>query len=109
MARSRTRTLTIEKLQARFTNWRRKRQGRSAIPDEMWTAASELARRDGVNRIATAFAPGWRKAETTHGGGAYHPENRAPRICRVDRATDQRQDRIHDRIGRPSRTTADSL
>jgi hypothetical protein len=55
MAHSRTQTLTIEKLQARFTNWRRKRQGRSAIPDELWTAASELARRDGVNRIATAL------------------------------------------------------
>jgi hypothetical protein len=41
MARSRTRTLTIEKLQARFTNWRRNRQGRSAIPEELWTAASE--------------------------------------------------------------------
>ena len=55
MPRRRTRTLTIEKLQARFANWRRNRQGRTAIPDELWSAASELARRDGVNRIAAAL------------------------------------------------------
>jgi len=52
MPRSRTRTQTIEGLQSRFANWRRNRQGRTAIPDELWAAASELARRDGVNRIA---------------------------------------------------------
>jgi len=55
MPRSRTRTLTIERLQARFANWRRNRQGRTAIPDELWSAASELARREGVNRIAAAL------------------------------------------------------
>jgi len=51
----RSRTLTIERLQARFANWRRKRRGRTAIPDELWSAASELARREGVNRIAAAL------------------------------------------------------
>jgi hypothetical protein len=51
----RSRTLTIEKVQARFANWRGKRRGRTAIPDELWSAASELARRDGVNRIAAAL------------------------------------------------------
>jgi hypothetical protein len=55
MPRRRTRTLTIERLQARFANWRRNRQGRAAIPDELWSAASELARREGVNRIAAAL------------------------------------------------------
>ena len=55
MPRSRTQALTIEKVQARFANWRRKRRGRTAIPDELWSAASELARREGVNRIAAAL------------------------------------------------------
>ena len=51
----RTHTLTVEKVQAEFEDWRRKRQGRAAIPDELWSAASQLARRHGVNRIATAL------------------------------------------------------
>ena len=55
MRRSRTGTLTIEDVQARFEDWRRKRQGRTAIPDELWSAASQLARRHGVNRIAAAL------------------------------------------------------
>jgi hypothetical protein len=55
MRRSRTGKLTIEDVQARFEDWRRKRQGRTAIPDELWSAASQLARRHGVNRIAAAL------------------------------------------------------
>jgi hypothetical protein len=47
--------LTIEEVQARFEDWRRNRQGRSAIPDGLWSAASQLARRHGVNRIAAAL------------------------------------------------------
>ena len=47
----RTDTLTVEEVQARFEAWRQKRQGRTAIPDELWSAASQLARRHGVNRI----------------------------------------------------------
>jgi hypothetical protein len=47
--------LTIEELQARFEEWRRNRQGKSAIPDELWDAATALARCDGVHRTATAL------------------------------------------------------
>ena len=54
MAR-RTDTLTVEEVQARFAAWREKREGRTAIPDDLWLAASQLARRHGVNRIATAL------------------------------------------------------
>jgi hypothetical protein len=35
--------------------WRRNRPGRAAIPDELWSAAIEVARRDGVTRTATAL------------------------------------------------------
>ena len=55
MRRSRTGTLTIEDVQACIEDWRRKRQGRTAVPDELWSAASQLARRHGVNRIAAAL------------------------------------------------------
>ena len=50
--RSNSRALTIDKVRARFEEWRRNRQGKSAIPDELWSAAAQLARKDGVNRTA---------------------------------------------------------
>jgi hypothetical protein len=55
MLRSRTRLPTVEEVGARLEQWRRNRQGRAAIPDELWSAAIEVARRDGVNRTATAL------------------------------------------------------
>src|SRR5215472_3139709 len=55
MPRSKTSGLTIEAVQARFADWRQNRKGRSAIPDELWSAAAELARREGVWPIAAAL------------------------------------------------------
>lgn len=55
MPRSRTRPPAVEELQARFEQWRQTRQGKSRIPDELWAAAIEVARRDGVNRTAAAL------------------------------------------------------
>jgi hypothetical protein len=52
MARRRRGGLTIEEVQASFDQWRKTRRGRSRIPDELWAAAGELARRHGVNRIS---------------------------------------------------------
>ena len=39
----------------RFAEWRRTRAKKARIPDELWSAAVELARRDGVNRTAQAL------------------------------------------------------
>ena len=50
--RSKGQTLTIDELRARFEAWRQNRQGKSPIPDELWSAATELARKDGINRTA---------------------------------------------------------
>jgi len=55
MLRSRNELPTVEEVGARLEEWRRNRQGRAAIPDELWSAAIEVARRDGVNRTATAL------------------------------------------------------
>jgi hypothetical protein len=55
MARSKGQKLTVERVQARFEEWRRDRHGRAAIPDELWWAAIELACKDGVNRTAAAL------------------------------------------------------
>ena len=50
--RSKSRALTIDEVRARFEEWRQNRQGKSPIPDELWSAAVELARKDGINRTA---------------------------------------------------------
>jgi hypothetical protein len=50
--RSKSRALTIDEVRARFEEWRKNRQGKSPIPDELWSAAAELARKDGINRTA---------------------------------------------------------
>jgi hypothetical protein len=53
-------TLSLDELRSRFEQWRRTRQGRARIPDELWAAAVTLARRDGVNSTATALPHGRR-------------------------------------------------
>jgi hypothetical protein len=55
MTRRRTEALSLEKVYARFEEWRRKRKGRAAIPEALWLSAMELARREGVNRTAAAL------------------------------------------------------
>ena len=50
--RSKSQALTIDEVRARFEAWRQNRQGKSPIPAELWSAAAELARKDGINRTA---------------------------------------------------------
>jgi hypothetical protein len=56
MTRGRSaRILTIDGVAARFRQWRKTRQGKAPIPDELWSAAVRVARQDGVNRTAAAL------------------------------------------------------
>ena len=48
-------TLTLDEVRTRFENWRQNRCGKQAIPEELWSAAIELAGRNGVNPTATAL------------------------------------------------------
>jgi hypothetical protein len=48
-------TLNLDEVRTRFENWRQNRQGKERIPDELWSAAIEVARRDGVNPTAAAL------------------------------------------------------
>jgi hypothetical protein len=48
-------TLNLDEVRTRFENWRQNRQGKQPIPDELWSAAIEVARRDGVNPTAAAL------------------------------------------------------
>ena len=50
--RNKSRALTMDEVRARFEEWRQNRQGRSPIPNALWPAAAELARKDGINRTA---------------------------------------------------------
>ena len=45
----------IGEVQTRFENWRQNRKGKARIPDELWLAAVDVARRDGVNQTANAL------------------------------------------------------
>ncbi len=47
---------TIEEVGTRMEEWRQsRRHKRTAIPDELWSAAIEVARRDGLGRTAVAL------------------------------------------------------
>ena len=48
-------TLNLDEVRTRFQTWRQSRRGKQPIPDELWSAAIELARRDGVNPTAAAL------------------------------------------------------
>jgi hypothetical protein len=45
----------LDEVRAQFEQWRRTRQGKARIPDELWTAAVAVAQREGCNRTAAAL------------------------------------------------------
>lgn len=45
----------IDEVRARFEDWRETRKGKARIPDELWSAAIAVARRDGINQTAAAL------------------------------------------------------
>jgi hypothetical protein len=59
MPRRKTAIITLDEAQARFEAWRQNRKGKAAIPDELWSAAVEVARREGVNRTSTELRVEW--------------------------------------------------
>jgi hypothetical protein len=50
-----SRVPSVDLVRSRFEQWRRTRQGKARIPEELWSAATAVARRDGVNRTAAAL------------------------------------------------------
>jgi hypothetical protein len=48
-------TFNLDEVRTRFENWRQGRRGKQRIPEELWSAAIEVARRDGVNPTAAAL------------------------------------------------------
>ena len=52
---------SLEKVQHRFTAWRNAKGKGERIPEELWSAATELAREIGINRVANALHLEYRK------------------------------------------------
>ena len=50
-----SRVPTLDETRSRFEQWRRTRQRKTPIPEELWSAAIAVARRDGVNPTAIAL------------------------------------------------------
>ena len=48
-------TLNLDEARTRFENWRQSRRGKQRIPDELWSVAIEVARRNGINPTAVAL------------------------------------------------------
>jgi hypothetical protein len=59
MPRGKKPSVSLEELKSRFEEWRRNRDGKAAIPEELWAAAVEVARREGVNRTSTELRLEW--------------------------------------------------
>ena len=59
MLRTKRLTVSLEEVKARFEEWRRNRKGKAPIPDELWAAAAEVARREGVSRTSTELRVEW--------------------------------------------------
>lgn len=45
----------VEQLRNRFELWRREHRGRHPLPQELWSAAADLAQQYGLNRTARAL------------------------------------------------------
>lgn len=59
MPRNKKPTVSLEEVKARFAEWRRNRKGKAPIPDELWAAAAEVARTEGVSRTSTELSVEW--------------------------------------------------
>jgi len=59
MGRSETGIITLEDTKERFEEWRNNRRGKARIPAELWSAAVEVARKEGINRTARELHVAW--------------------------------------------------
>ena len=59
MPRSKTPIVSLEEAKARFEQWRNNRRGKARIPAELWLAAVEVARKEGINRTARELHVAW--------------------------------------------------
>jgi hypothetical protein len=51
--------ISLEEAKVRFEEWRKNRRGKARIPAELWSAAVEVARKEGINRTARELHVAW--------------------------------------------------
>jgi hypothetical protein len=59
MPRSKRPAVGLEEVKSRFEEWRQSRKGKAPIPAELWEAAAEVARREGVSRTSAELRVEW--------------------------------------------------
>src|SRR5438874_13727105 len=59
MAQSKAPVISLEEAKGRFEEWRNNRRGKARIPAELWSAAVEVARKEGINRTARELHVAW--------------------------------------------------
>ena len=59
MPRSNPPIVSLEEAKMRFEEWRNIRRGKARIPAELWSAAVEVARKEGINRTARELHVAW--------------------------------------------------
>src|SRR3984885_6256075 len=59
MPKSKTPIVSLAEAKARFEEWRNNRSGKARIPSELWLAAVEVARKEGINRTARELHVAW--------------------------------------------------
>ena len=59
MVCSETAIISLEETRGRLEEWRSHRSGKARIPAELWSAAVEVARKEGINRTARELHVAW--------------------------------------------------
>jgi hypothetical protein len=72
----------LAELRERITRWRSTRATR-AMPEELWSAAAELARAQGVHAVASALGLNHRRLKERCGECGEEPEEVAPAFLEV--------------------------
>ena len=82
MPRSKAPIITLEEAKARFEAWRQSRKGKTPIPDELWSAAVEVARKEGVSRTSTELRVEWNELKRRVTAAAGVSATRAPFLAK---------------------------
>ena len=59
MTQSKVPVSSLEEVKGRFEEWRTIRRGKARIPTDLWSAAVEVARKEGINRTARELHVAW--------------------------------------------------
>ena len=73
--------VALQNLRQRFVDWRDAGRSGKRIPEELWQAATDMARQVGVNRAAKAAGLDYSKLKRRLNGGVTQATNPGPVTC----------------------------